>query len=98
MAAHDYSKIETTCGQTDTSDSQLCRFSRLACEHRLDLYERSVFPPIHKVSLALQSLVEHMLHDVNTRLHPTASTTADQLCMGVAGDAPQALSIRRPLT
>ena len=55
------------------------------------------FPPRHGVSLALQSLVEHMLHDVNTRLHPTASTTADQLCMGVAGDAPQALSIRPPL-
>ena len=56
------------------------------------------FPPRHGVSLAPQSLVEHMLHDVNMRLHPTASTTADQLCMGVAGDAPQALSIRRPLT
>ena len=54
------------------------------------------FPPRRRVSLTLQSLVEHMLHDVNARLHPTASTTADQLCMGVAGDAPQALSIRPP--
>ena len=51
------------------------------------------FPPRHGVSLAPQSLVVHMLYDVNMRLHPTASTTADQLCMGVAGDAPQALSI-----
>ena len=55
------------------------------------------FPPRHGVSLTLRSLVEHMLHDVNMCLHPTASTTADQLCMGVAGDAPQALSIRPPL-
>ena len=54
------------------------------------------FPTRHAISLALQSLVEHMLHDVNVRLHPIASTTADQLCMGVAGDAPQALSIRPP--
>ena len=95
MAAQDYSKIETTCGQTDTFDSQLCRVSRLPCEQRLDLYGRSVFLPIHRVSLALQSLVGHMLHDLNTRLHPIASTTADQLCMGVAGDAPQALSISK---
>ena len=50
-------------------------------------------PPRHGVSLALQSLVEHMLHYVNMCLHPAASTTADQLCMGVVGDAPQALSI-----
>ena len=55
------------------------------------------FPPRHGASLAPQSLVVHMLHDVNMRLHPTASATADQLCMGVAGDAPQALSIRPPL-
>ena len=78
--------------------------STLNCAVSLVLLASSAFismgalplPPRHGVSLALQSLVEHMLRDVNMCLHPTASTTADQLCMGVAGDAPQALSTRPP--
>ena len=47
------------------------------------------------VRLALKPFMENMLHDFNVCLHPTVLTTADPQCMGVAGDAPQALSIRR---
>ena len=43
-------------------------------------------------------LQQHAPRQTHPTLNPTASTTADQLHTGVAGDAPQALSIRRPLT
>ena len=92
-ATQDSHNIAATYGRMDTSDSRLSHVCRLPGEQRLHLYGGSGI----LVRLALKPFLKHMLHDFNVCLHPSLLTTADPQCMGVAGDAPQALSIRPPL-